>query len=139
MFEHLNLTLTLGQADAPPPPPEGEPGAPTTEQPAGDGAVPPEGGEVQSPFPSLWLLVLLLVVMWVVLFLPQRREKKRRAAMLDAMKKNDKVQTIGGVIGTVVEVREHDVLVKVDEGSNTKMRFSRAAIQSILPDGKPTE
>ena len=52
--------------------------------------------------------------------------------MLAGLKRNDRVQTIGGVLGTVVEAREHEVILKVDESSNTKMRFNRAAIKEVL-------
>ena len=56
--------------------------------------------------------------------------------MLDTLKKGDRVQTIGGVLGTVVEARDTDVLVKVDESSNTKIRFSRNAIHRVLDEDK---
>jgi preprotein translocase subunit YajC len=54
--------------------------------------------------------------------------------MLAELSKNDRVVTIGGVIGTVVEVRENEVVLKVDESSNTRMRFSRNAIQSLVAE-----
>ena len=54
--------------------------------------------------------------------------------MLDALKKNDRVQTIGGVLGTVVDVRDNEVLVKVDETNNVKIRFNRTAIKEVLQD-----
>jgi preprotein translocase subunit YajC len=47
------------------------------------------------------------------------------------------VQTIGGIIGTVVESRENEVVLKVDETSNTKIKFSRNAIHRVLTDEKP--
>jgi preprotein translocase YajC subunit len=43
-----------------------------------------------------------------------------------------KVMTIGGIKGTVTDVREDEVVVKVDESSNTKMRFTRGAIQKVV-------
>jgi preprotein translocase subunit YajC len=44
------------------------------------------------------------------------------------------VQTIGGVLGTVVDVRDNEVLVKVDETNNVKIRFNRTAIKEVLQD-----
>ncbi len=87
-----------------------------------------------SPFGGsmIWIFVLVLVVMWVFLMGGQRKEKKKRAALLAALTKGDKVQTIGGILGTVVEVRDSEVVVKVDENSNARLRFSRSAIQSVL-------
>jgi len=46
------------------------------------------------------------------------------------------VQTIGGILGTVIEAREGDVLLKVDESSNTKIRFARSAIHRVLEEEK---
>ena len=52
--------------------------------------------------------------------------------MLSALKKNDRVMTIGGVVGTVVQVRDDEVVVKVDESANVKLTFIRGSIQKIL-------
>jgi len=62
-----------------------------------------------------------------------RKEKKKRAEMLSQLAKGATVQTVGGVKGTVMEVREgaDEVVVKVDEKSNTSMRFARSAIIAV--------
>ena len=65
---------------------------------------------------------------------PQQRERQKHARMLAALKRNDRVQTIGGVIGTIVEVRDHEVVLKVDEHNNVKMRFVRGAIKDVFHD-----
>ncbi len=64
----------------------------------------------------------------------KKTEQKKVQAMLDTLKKGDRIQTIGGILGTVVEAREHEVLVKVDETNNTKLRFSRKAIHRVIDD-----
>ena len=51
---------------------------------------------------------------------------------LASIKKYDKVMTIGGIIGTVMEIREDEVILKVDDNTNTRMKFSRSAIQRPL-------
>ena len=78
------------------------------------------------------MIIPLLVLMVVFSLFSQRREKKRRAQMLGGMKKHDTVRTIGGVIGSVVEVKPDTVVLKVDESSNTRMTFSRDAVQLIM-------
>jgi len=83
---------------------------------------------------TMMILLLVLVVMWVFLLGGQRKEKKKRAAMLANLQKGRRVQTVGGVLGTVVEVRDTEVVVKVDENSNTRMHFSRSAIQNVLDE-----
>jgi preprotein translocase subunit YajC len=81
---------------------------------------------------GFWFMLLILALFMFVLIIPQRREKKRRNAMLDALKKGDRVQTVGGIIGTIVEIRPTELVVKVDENTNTRMRFGRNAIQAVL-------
>lgn len=84
----------------------------------------------------LFLLLMIMVLMVVMTMAGGRKEKKRRAAMIAALKKGDKVQTAGGILGTVVEVRESEVVVKVDENANTRLRFARSAIQAVLEEQK---
>ena len=67
---------------------------------------------------------------------PKGGEKKKRDQMLAELKKGARIQTIGGILGTVLDVRDSEVLVKVDESTNTKMRFARSAIHRVLDDDK---
>ena len=101
--------------------------AQATTQPAG-GAAPPTGSFMRFMFP----LLLAFGVFYFLIFRGQRKDKKHHAEMLTNLKRNDRVQTIGGVLGTVVDAREHEVILKVDESSNTKMRFNRSAIKEVL-------
>ena len=83
------------------------------------------------------LMIGLLIAMAVFFFITtrgQRRQKKRRQEMLDGMSKNDRIMTIGGIVGTIVSVKEKEVVVKVDESTNTKMTFSKRAIQQLIDD-----
>jgi preprotein translocase subunit YajC len=59
---------------------------------------------------------------------------KVQAELLKNLKRGDRIQTIGGVLGTVNEVRDNEVVVKVDETSNIKMRFTREAIRRVVVD-----
>lgn len=102
---------------------------PLTSQPAG-GAPPP-----QSPFGGSGLLLMMggfIVLMIVMQTLTGRKEKKRRADMLSSLKRHDRVQTIGGLIGSVAEVRDDEIVLKVDEATNTKVRVVRSAVQTVL-------
>jgi preprotein translocase subunit YajC len=104
------------------------PGAPgTVAAPAG--TAPP----AQQSFPTILILVgALMVFMMVQAVLTSRRERKSRAAMMSSLRKHDKVVTVGGVMGTVVEVGDNDVVLKVDENANTRIRFTKASIQQVL-------
>jgi preprotein translocase subunit YajC len=84
----------------------------------------------------LFFLVLLMLVFYVFVFRSKRKQDKERADMLARLKKNDRIQTIGGILGTVVEARDGDVLVKVDESANVKIRFARSAIHRVIEEGK---
>jgi preprotein translocase subunit YajC len=81
-------------------------------------------------------IILIIGVFYIFLWRSKRGEAKKRTDMLGQLKRGDRIQTIGGIIGNVVEVRDEDVLVKVDETSNTKIRFSRSAIHRVLGEEK---
>ena len=62
----------------------------------------------------------------------KRQEQRKRDDMLKNMKRGDRVMTTSGIIGAVVDVRDTEVTLKVDESNNTKMRFVRSAIQRVM-------
>lgn len=96
-------------------------------------ADPPAKGQ-EPTFTQAFLLPMVLIgILWYfLLFRPQRREQGRRDELLNQLKKNDRVVTIGGIIGTVASVSDDkkEVTVRVDD--NTRIRFLRSAIQSVL-------
>lgn len=101
----------------------------TTSQGADGGG----GAAKSTPGGGLFALMpVFLVLMILMMVFSGRKQKKQRQRLMSSLSKQDKVQTVGGVIGTIVELREHDVLLKVDEGSGTRVRFARSAIQSVL-------
>ena len=69
----------------------------------------------------------------------KKRDKRKREDMYAGMTKNDRVLTIGGIVGTVMSVRDDEVVVKVDEANNTKMTFLRSAIQRIITDDQTAD
>jgi preprotein translocase subunit YajC len=73
---------------------------------------------------------------WFLLIRPQQREKKQRETMLSAVKKNDRVITVGGIYGLVTNVdREKDeITVKVDEAANVKVRVTMGSIARVMID-----
>lgn len=81
-------------------------------------------------------LILIALIFYLFIFRSKRKDDRKRKGMLSELKKGDRVQTIGGIMGTVVEARDTDILVKVDESSNTKIRFSRSAIHRVVEEEK---
>jgi preprotein translocase subunit YajC len=88
---------------------------------------------------SLILFAMFGAVFYFMVLRPQSKDKKKRTDMLAALKKNDRIVTIGGVTGTVMSVKEDEVTVKVDESNNTKITFVRSAIQSVTAAGASEE
>ena len=76
---------------------------------------------------SSWIMIaLIFVVMWFFMFRPQRKQQKELQNFRDSLKKGDKVVTIGGIYGTVCEIKEGTVLIEVD--NNVKIRVSKQAL-----------
>jgi preprotein translocase subunit YajC len=124
--------------------PAGEPAgdAPGGDAPAGDGEPvdaeeapadgqqppgQPGGGLFSGPF--FWILIGAFVLMMVFSSRSRKKQQKKRQEMIEQLKKGDKVVTIGGIVGTVVETREGEVVVKVDD--NARMKFARWAIRTV--------
>ncbi len=95
--------------------------APGTAQPAqGQG-----GGGLGLPL----LMILAFAIMFIPMILSGRREQKKRAELMASLRKGDKVQTTGGIIGTIAEMGQDDVVLKVEEG---RIRFAKAAVSGVL-------
>ena len=88
---------------------------------------PPAGGGMLLPF------ILMFVMMYFLLIRPQRMRQKALAEQVAAMKKGDKVISAGGIHGTVANLKETTVIVKVAE--STKLEFEKASITRIIPKG----
>jgi len=85
-------------------------------------------------------LILMIVVFYGFVLWGSHKDKQKRKQMLAAVKKNDRVMTIGGIIGSVITVNDAEVSLKVDESANVKVTVTRSAIQRVLADGeKPTD
>ena len=81
-------------------------------------------------------LILLLVVFYFLMFRGPRKKQQQQRQMIQALKKNDRVRTIGGIIGTIVEVKDDEIVLKIDESNNTKMRVVPNAINRNVSQDK---
>ena len=89
---------------------------------------PPEGGG--GGIASLFLpFLLVFIVFYFFIIRPQKKREDTRKTMIEAVKKGDRIVTIGGLHGTVSKVDETSVLVQVDD--NVKLRFDKAALASV--------
>jgi preprotein translocase subunit YajC len=105
-----------------------------------EGGNPPPQSPWDSMLPTLGFLAIIFIFFYFIMMRPQSKERQKRQEMLANIKKNDRVLTIGGVYGVVMNVhREADeVILKVDEANNTKLRVTLSSIARVL-SGTPAE
>ena len=101
-------------------------------QAAGQAA--PAGG---SSLSFLLMLALMFLVMWLFMIRPQRKQQKELQEMRNSLKKGDKVITAGGIYGTVADIDERTVLVKVD--GEVKIRVDKSSINKDTTGEPPAE
>jgi preprotein translocase subunit YajC len=91
----------------------------------------------------LLLVVPIPLIFYFVLLRPQQQQEQKRRSMIDALKKNDKVLTTGGMYGTVISVdTNHDkVVLRVDDERGVKLAFTKASVARVIEttSEKPTE
>ncbi len=79
---------------------------------------------------SMWPVLLMVVIFYFLLYRPQRKEQKKRTEMLESLKKDTKVVTIGGIHGTIVALNDDTVTLRVAD--KVEMKFARSAINQVL-------
>ena len=91
----------------------------------------PNATSTTGSFGSLIVTVVLMIgIFYFFLIRPQNKKQKEMEKMLAALKKGDKVVTIGGIHGVVSSTKEKTIILKVDD--NTKLEFNRSAIASVV-------
>jgi preprotein translocase subunit YajC len=80
----------------------------------------------------------LLVLFWLLIVLPQRRRRREQAALIDELGAGDEVLTLGGLLGTIHEVGEHEIVLEI--APDTRVRVAKSAVTGrIEPDAEATE
>jgi preprotein translocase subunit YajC len=86
------------------------------------------------------LMVIMFAVMYFLIIRPQKQKEKKRQAMISNVRKQDKVVTAGGVHGVVVSVKENEVIVRVDDAKDVKIKVDKSALTSVsAPKGEKEE
>ncbi|MDR2479260.1 MAG: preprotein translocase subunit YajC [Treponema sp.] len=97
------------------------------------GAGPSAGGAAGTGGGSSWMTFLpivgMIAIFYFLIIRPQNKKQKDTQKMLSALKKGDKVVTIGGLHGTIQSVKESTVIIRVDD--NCRLEFSRSAISGV--------
>jgi preprotein translocase subunit YajC len=105
----------------------------TTTQTAADAnGVTPPAKKQQSPWSSFIFLGLMVVLLYFMMFRGPKKRQQQQEQMVKSLKKNDRVQTIGGIFGTILDVTDTEVTLKIDESNNTKIKVTPSAIHKVL-------
>lgn len=97
-------------------------------------------GQAPPGIGSMMLPMVLIVFVWYFLILrPQGRERKQRETQLANLKRNDRVVTYSGIIGTITGFSDDNKEVTLRVDDNVKLRFLRSAIQGPLAETSPAE
>lgn len=138
MMQEFNMSLatlnpTLAQmlgSDAPA-------GGATTAAPGTPGGAP---GQQAAPGGSniFFFAIIMMVGMFLIMSMSGRKEKKKRASMLDNLGKRDKVRSAGGIIGTIVELKENEVLIETDKSSHTRLWLAKGSVSAVLDSAHST-
>ena len=78
---------------------------------------------------TIIMLVLMLAVFYFMLIRPENKRKKEAEQMRSSVKKGDQITTIGGVIGTVVDVKENNIVLETS-ADQVRIEFAKWAISS---------
>ncbi len=108
---HLNKILVLAQATAP-------------------------AAQQGSIFGLLFPMILIFIVMYFLMIRPQNQQRKKQAQLLAALKSGDKVITSGGIIGTVITVKDTTVSLR---SADAKMEVTKSSVVQILEGSAATE
>lgn len=97
-----------------------------TTQPAPKPPVPSAAGVLYSPF---FMVMILMTLFYFLVLRPQNSERKKRESMLSGIQRGDRVLTRGGVFGTVADIKDQILILKISE--NTKIEVDRSYVDLV--------
>lgn len=90
------------------------------------------GGQGSNPLVGFLPLIAIIFIMYFLLIRPQARKQKEHKAMLGAIQKGDRILTSGGIIGTIVGIKENEGLLIVKIADNVKVELSRNSVAQVI-------
>jgi preprotein translocase subunit YajC len=105
-----------------------------------------EGGDPLGGLGAFLPIILIVLLGYFMIFRPMRRQEAERRAMVNSLKKNDEVVAVGGILGTVVNIKEKvpgtpsgedEVTVKIDD--KVRIRVLRGAISRVAHSPAPSD
>jgi len=80
------------------------------------------------------MLALIFVVMWLFMIRPQQKRQKELNNFRNSLSKGDKVVTVGGIYGTVLEVNDNKVMLEIDK--DVKIKVDKASLVKDFSDAQ---
>ncbi len=95
---------------------------------------PGAGTPTKSPFGDSFILIMLagLAFLFIMSMFSGKKQKKQRAAMLTSLSKHDRVMTNGGMMGTIVEIKDSELVLRIDDSTGAKAHFTRDAVAHVM-------
>lgn len=87
-----------------------------------------QGGTQPSPLVSMLPILLIFLVFYLLLIRPQQKRQREHQEMLKKIKKNDEVITNGGIYGTIVNVKDNSVVLRVDDNCKIEVQKNSIAV-----------
>jgi len=85
------------------------------------------GAAAPSPYGSIGFILLIIVIFYLFFIRPQMKRTKDQKKFREALKKGDKIITIGGIHGKIIEVQDTTFTIEVEGGNRLKMEKSAVA------------
>ena len=86
-------------------------------------------GQTVNPILNFFPLLLIFAVFYFLLIRPQKKQEKERQKMFSNLNKNDEVVTTGGIHGTIVNVKDKTVILRLDE--NVKIELEKNCVALV--------
>ena len=93
--------------------------------------------EINQFIQASWPIALMGVIFYFMLYRPQKKEQKKRSNMLDGLKKEDRIVTIGGVYGTITALTEKTIIIRIAE--KVEVKLSRSAVSHYQDSQKSAD
>ena len=87
---------------------------------------------------TVLMMAVIFGIFWFLIIRPQQKQDKQRRAMLEALKKKDRVLTSGGILGVVSDIRDDEVTVRICENPDVKIRIRRSAVVEVVQETAET-
>lgn len=96
-----------------------------------------DGSATGSMLSTIIMFGAVFAIFYFMIIRPQNKKQKAMQKMIEAVKKGDRVITIGGIHGTVQSVKDKTVVIKVDDSA--RIEFSKSAVASVDSKGEVPE